>query len=157
MPLADRTVRELLDVFAAPVPAPGGGSLAALAAACAAALVERCASVAPGPGFAHSCARARVLRHHLVVLADADAAALSALVRASRAHAVGSAAAEASRPPALLQIAAREISALAASLGQGGTPAFAGEAHAAMLLADAAAHIARTIIDLNTTVAERDA
>jgi formiminotetrahydrofolate cyclodeaminase len=156
--LADHSFRELLDVFAAPVPVPGGGSLAALAAAGAAALVERCASVAPGPGFAHARARAGALRSELMVLADTDSAALASLVGASRAYAdrVAGAAADASRPPALVQIAAAEISELAASLGRGGKRAFVGEARCAMLLADAAARMAHAIIELNLALADRD-
>ena len=143
--LADRTVRDLLEAFAAPVPTPGGGSAAALAAASAAALVERCARVTPGPGFAHARARAGTLRSELVLLADSDSAALAALVE------------DASGPPALVQIAAAEVRELAASLERDGPRAFRGEARCAMLLADAAARIAGMIVALNLALAEREA
>lgn len=156
--LADRTVRDLLEAFAAPVPAPGGGSVAALAAANAAALVERCARATPGPGFAHARARTAALRAELVLLADSDAAALESLAGASRssAGAIARAAADASGPPARVQIAAVEIRELAASLERDGHRAYRGEARCAMLLADAAARIAGMIIALNRTLAEQE-
>jgi hypothetical protein len=117
--LADRTVRDLLEACAAPAPTPGGGSVAALAAA-SAALVERCASVTPGPRFERARVRAGVLREELVLLADTDSAAL-------------------------------------ASLAQHGHRAFRGEARCAMLLADAAARIAGTIIALNLALTAPEA
>jgi formiminotetrahydrofolate cyclodeaminase len=43
--LVDKSVRQLLDAFAAPTPTPGGGSAAALAGAMAAALLEMVASM----------------------------------------------------------------------------------------------------------------
>jgi formiminotetrahydrofolate cyclodeaminase len=155
---ADETVRDLLAAFAAPVPTPGGGSAAALAAAVAAALVERCARVAPGDGFAHARARAGVLGRELVQLADLDASALASLVAASRSGSpeTRGAAAEASGPPARLQVAAAEIGELAASLERDGSKAFRGEAICAMLLANAAASIAGTIVAMNLALAARE-
>lgn len=149
--LADRTFRDLLEAFAAPAPTPGGGSAAALAAAAAAALLERCASAAPATEFAHARARAGALRRELVLLADSDSVALASLVDARRSHPsrLGRAAADASAPPALLRVGAVELTELAASLAQNGRRSFRGEARCAMLLADAAARMAGTIIALN--------
>ena len=64
MPLADRTLAELLAEIAAATPAPGGGSTAAVACALAAALVEMSA------GPPHE--RAAALRARALELADED-------------------------------------------------------------------------------------
>lgn len=149
--LADQSFYGLLAAFAEPSAAPGGGSVSALAAALAAALVERCAN-ASHPQFADARSRATELRKKLVKVAEQDALALSTLANVgprSHDHDYLAAAAAASGPPARLREAAVEVSALAASLERHGAVAFRGEAHCAMLLSDAAARAADSIVALN--------
>jgi formiminotetrahydrofolate cyclodeaminase len=152
--LADQSFYGLLASFAEPTAAPGGGSALALAAALAAALVERCAN-ASHPQFTDARYRATELRRKLVRLAERDALVLAILADVglrSQDHEhddLVAAAADASGPPELLRAAAVEVSALAASLERHGAVAFRGEAHCAMLLADAAARAAESILALN--------
>jgi hypothetical protein len=145
--LVDERLRDLLDTFAAPTPSPGGSSVAALAAASAAALVERCASVTEQADAPRTCTRAAAPREELLMLADRDASAPAVL--ADAAGASGRAAIDASVPPAVLRAAAEEVAALAASMEHDGARAYRGEAHCARLLASAAASIAPAVIAMN--------
>ena len=91
-PLADLTLRELLDRFAAPTPTPGGGSAAAMAAALGASLLAMVAGLpktktgAPEERAALDAARAALLdaQRQLVDLIDRDAAAYDAVTAAYR-------------------------------------------------------------------------
>lgn len=92
MSLPDRTLRDVLDAVASPVPTPGGGTASAIAAAFGAALLamvsglpskrattdaERAALIA--------CARpAKVAKDHLLSLADQDSHAYEQVVLAFR-------------------------------------------------------------------------
>jgi methenyltetrahydrofolate cyclohydrolase len=146
--LAALSVHDLLDVLARPVPAPGGGSVAALAAASAAALVERCAGVSAQPELAWAGARAQTLREELLELADRDACALAAFA-GSAGELRTAAAVDASGPPALLRAAAEEIAELATTLEREGPISYRGEASCARVLATAAASVAQTIVVMN--------
>ena len=95
-PLIDQTYAGLLESFAAPVVTPGGVSAAALAAAMAAALVERCAAKDPAVR-----SRAVLLRAELIAVAEDDIPVLQALATTAPADR-GTAAAAASRPAAAL-------------------------------------------------------
>jgi formiminotetrahydrofolate cyclodeaminase len=149
--LVNQTVATLLDAFAARGATPGGISVAALAAASAAALVERCAAAAPGDrqGVAD---RAAGLRRDLVAAADADLAVLDRLARASGEERAA-AAAGASGPARVLREAASEIVRLAAVLEREGAPRLQGEARCAGLLADAAARTATAVTEANERLA----
>lgn len=142
-PLIDRTYAELLDAFAAPVATPGGISAAALAAAVAAALVERCAAAAPAVRD-----RAGHLRTELVAVADDDIRVLHALATAAPAERPAAAAA-ASGPAARLREAATEVAGLARTMERDGPPRLRGEALCAALLSDAAAAAAVAVIAAN--------
>jgi formiminotetrahydrofolate cyclodeaminase len=156
--LANEPFDRLLAAFAEPTAVPGGGSAAALVAALAAALVERC-SDASHPRFVDARSRASALRKDLVAVADEDARALARLVRViSRSPGtaeLAAAAADASTPPARLRATAIEVAELADSLERHGAIDFRGEAHCAGLLAGAAARAAQSIISLNASVASR--
>jgi formiminotetrahydrofolate cyclodeaminase len=90
--LADRTVRDLLDAFAAPVPTPGGGSAAALAGAVAAALLAmvaampktRAGTTEDRTALDRALGDVQPLRHALTDLVDRDAASYDAVVAAYR-------------------------------------------------------------------------
>ena len=143
-PLIDETYAGLLEAFAAPVATPGGISAAALAAAMAAALVERCAAArADGPQ-------------------PRGPAALRALDGGRRRH---SACCTRSPPPrrpiagprppphpgpaARLRDAATEVAGLARTMERDGPPRLRGEALCAALLAEAAAATAVAVIAAN--------
>ncbi|MGD0728442.1 MAG: cyclodeaminase/cyclohydrolase family protein [Spirochaetia bacterium] len=92
MKLLDLTVRSLLDELASESPAPGGGSVAALAGACAAALCEMVCRLTLGnarlsdtwPLMGGILSDASRLRARLQALIDEDAEAYSAVVAARR-------------------------------------------------------------------------
>ena len=153
--LANEPFDRLLAAFAEPTAVPGGASAAALVAALAAALVERCAD-ASHPQFVDTRSRATTLRKELVAVADEDALALAcfvgAIARSSGTAGLTAAAADASVPPARLGAAAIEVAELAESLERHGAMAFRGEAHCARVLADAAARAAQSIVALNAGV-----
>lgn len=142
-PLIDETYARLLESFAAPVATPGGISAAALAAAMAAALVERCAAAIPAVR-----SRAVLLRAELVAVAEDDIPVLRALATAGPADRA-TAADAASDPAARLGDAATEVAALARTMERDGPPRLRGEALCAALLADAAAATAVAVIAAN--------
>jgi formiminotetrahydrofolate cyclodeaminase len=142
-PLIDQTYAALLEAFAAPIATPGGISAAALAAAMAAALVERCAATEPTVR-----SRAVLLRARLVAVADDDIPVLQALAKAAPADR-SSAATAASGPAAALRDAAAEVAGLARTMERDGPRRLRGEALCAALLADAAAATAVAVIAAN--------
>ena len=149
--LLDLRVADLLEAVAAREPAPGGGAVAALAAALAAGLVSM-ANRFSGTGAE----RAEELRAAAAVLADADAAAYDGYLRAARSARVSGdqAAAEAALaaatdvPLAVLEIAV-EVSQLAAAVAADGNHRLRGDATAAALMASGAAAIAAVLVREN--------
>jgi methenyltetrahydrofolate cyclohydrolase len=138
---AERPGRELLEAVAAHRSPLGGGSVAAITAALAAALVERCAAVAPGSGECRE--RAAALREELLAIADDDAAVLAGLIGGAGVTA------SASDPPRRLHAAAMEVAELARRLERDGVPRLRGEAACAAVLADAAIRAATAVVALN--------
>jgi formiminotetrahydrofolate cyclodeaminase len=145
-----RPLGELLDVLASRSAPVGGGSVAALAATMAAALLERCAAEVDAEG---SRMRLVSMREDLVDLVAVDAAALVALMRDSAesvdnemASVLGEAA---SAPLVRLRDAAGELAGLAERLARDGKPWLRGEAQCARILANAAGDAAGAIIAVN--------
>ncbi len=149
--LLDLRVADLLDAVAAREPAPGGGAVAALAAALAAGLVSM------ANRFSEVGAeRPEELRAAAAVLADADAAAYDSYLRAARsarrsgdrdaARAALDAATDV--PLAVLDVAA-EVARLAAAVTADGNQRLRGDATAAVLMASAAAEIAAVLVREN--------
>jgi formiminotetrahydrofolate cyclodeaminase len=149
--LLDLRVADLLDAVAAREPAPGGGAVAALAAALAAGLVSM-ANRFSGTGAE----RAEELRAAAAVLADADAAAYDGYLRAARearltgdqAAAQAALAAATDVPLAVLDIAV-EVARLAAAAAADGSKRLRGDATAAVLMASGAAEIAAVLVREN--------
>jgi quercetin dioxygenase-like cupin family protein len=141
---------DLLDALASPSAPVGGGSVAALTAAMAAALVERCAAEHGDEALR---ARAKVLRGGLAALADADAAALVTLMREPTGdvdhETAGLLAEAASVPMRRLGECARELGRLARDLERDGKPWLRGEALCARALATASAEASAAIIACN--------
>ena len=149
--LLDLRVADLLDAVAAREPAPGGGAVAALAAALAAGLVSM------ANRFSEVGAeRPEELRVAAAVLADADAAAYDGYLRAARSARVSGdrdaarAALDAATdvPLAVLDVAG-EVAQLAAAVTADGNQRLRGDATAAALMAAAAAEIAAVLVREN--------
>jgi methenyltetrahydrofolate cyclohydrolase len=154
--LLDLPVRDLLDAVADHTPAPGGGAVAALAAAFAAALTGMAARYAAEPG--ESPAAADELRARVAPLADADASAFTAYSAAlrmprdaeGRPAAVERARDAAAAVPAEVAEVAHQVAVLADELRRSGNPHLASDAAAAVALAAAAASIAAGMVAVNT-------
>lgn len=154
--LLDLSVRELLDAVASRTSAPGGGAVAALSTALAAALTGMAARFA-APEEGPSAAEADELRERAAVLLDADAAAYGAFLAAlrrprddpGREQAVDATRDRAAAVPGEIAAIAAAVSELAAPLAAGGNPNLRGDAVAAVLLAAAAAGTAAQLVAVN--------
>jgi methenyltetrahydrofolate cyclohydrolase len=146
------SVGGLLERVAARTSAPGGGAVAAITAASAAALVAMAARFSDQPAT-----RAEELRAALEPLADADAAAYTAVLIArrlpkddpTRVKRVAEALAEATEVPRRVAAAAVEVAELAARLTETGNRNLVGDARVAELLARAAAESATALVEIN--------
>jgi methenyltetrahydrofolate cyclohydrolase len=161
--LADRPLAGLLDVIAAPDPAPGGGSSAAIAAALAAALLEMSASIelarepSPEEVGAELPDRAAELRQELLELADRDLSSYAPVLDAlrlpaghpERAERLDAALTEASRTPLAIAEAAAEAAVLGARVTAASNPAIRGDALTGVLLAEAATVAAAALVEIN--------
>ncbi|OLF06148.1 hypothetical protein BLA60_32950 [Actinophytocola xinjiangensis] len=152
MTLLQVSVGGLLERVAARTPAPGGGAVAALTAASAAALVAMAARFS-----GESATRAEELRALLEPLADADAAAYTAVLAArrlprddpERPARIASAMASAIEVPRTVASAATEVADLAAALVATGNRNLVGDARVGELLARAAAEAATALVEIN--------
>ncbi|HEV7652320.1 MAG TPA: cyclodeaminase/cyclohydrolase family protein [Actinophytocola sp.] len=143
---------------AARTPAPGGGAVAAVTAASAAALVAMAARFSDRPA-----GPADALRARLEPLADADAAAYTAVLAAYRLPAddptrrrrIADALHTATEVPREVARAAREVALLADDLVERGNENLAGDARVAALLARAAAAAATALVEINEAAAQR--
>ena len=150
---ADRPLASLLEEFAASTPAPGGGSAAACACALAAALVEMAAAL-EGSGEGE---RMRILREHALELAERELSSYAPVLEArrlprddpERPGRIEAALADASAAPLAIAEAASEVAELGAGLAAQAGPAIRGDALAGVLLAEAAAVAAASLVEIN--------
>ena len=140
--LSQQRVGEFLAALGARTPAPASGSAVALTAALAAALAELAARFA---GDDEAAARAQALARRLVELADEDAAAYTAFM-ADRNDETRRRIVEV---PEEVATCADEAAALARRLQDRLRMSVAGDAEAAVELAEAAARAARRLAQLN--------
>ena len=161
--LADRPLAALLDVVAAPDPAPGGGSSAAVAAALAAALLEMSAGIelareSPSEELSGDTpARAAELRRQALALADQDLSSYAPVLDAlrlpdghpERAERLEAALTEASRAPLAIAELGAEAAELAARATAESDPAVRGDALAGTLIAEAATAAAASLVEIN--------
>ncbi|MPZ26285.1 MAG: formimidoyltetrahydrofolate cyclodeaminase [Micromonosporaceae bacterium] len=159
---------EFLERLAARVPAPGGGAVAALHAAQAAALLGMVARYTDGPRYAphrelvdQVRAEADAVRAEALALAEADATAFAAVAeayrlpngtdpeRADRAAAIATALAGAAEPPAAVVAVADRLIRLAERLLPVGNPNVVTDVAAAAEAARAAATTARINVEVN--------
>ncbi|MGH9102004.1 MAG: cyclodeaminase/cyclohydrolase family protein, partial [Acidimicrobiales bacterium] len=154
-----RPLGELVDRLAARTGAPGGGSVAAVVTAMAAALVAMAARFSAGhlEGSEEVAARADVLAAAAARLAQADAEAYEAVLairgRAGDHRLALSSAAEV--PFQVAQLAA-EAAALASEVAVAGNPHLRVDALSAALLCEAAARSAAALVASNLAGATRD-
>ncbi len=168
--LAGSSLAEVLGLLAARTPSPGGGSAAAIAAATAAALTEMAAGFAlaraPDRGLTELAGRAAELRARLLALADADRSSYEPVLAAlalprgepRRAPALREALSCATRVPLEIAAAAAAVAELASAIASApGNDALAGDASAAIILADGAASAAATLVRINLEGSPEDA
>ena len=143
---------QFLDALAAPTPAPGGGTVAALSVALSAALAAMAARLSPGhtPDAHEVAAECVALRERATSLGDEDAVAYAAVIGAHRhgrddADALSAAA----EVPLAVAECGERVAQLANALYERGNPALRGDARTAALLAAAGAEAAAVLVGIN--------
>lgn len=152
--LEEQPLAAFLDEVARATPAPGGGTSAALAFALGAALVEMSAGLAGDTGAA---SRAGRLRARALELAEVELSAYAPVLKAARlprddpARAVRleDALLEASRTPLAIAEGAAEAAELGAAVARASSPSVHGDAVTGVLVAEAAAAAAATMVEIN--------
>ena len=164
----DNTVAELLERVSARTPAPGGGSVAAIAVTLAAGLATMAArfSVEHWDGAAGAVAQGEALRKRAAPLADEDAVAYEQALEALRAprsgdpetrdREIGDALARAADVPLRIAEVATDVAELAAEVAERGNENLRGDAAAAAVLAEAGARMAANLVVINLTMREED-
>jgi formiminotetrahydrofolate cyclodeaminase len=163
--LSDQPLARLLEVVASTDPAPGAGSSAAVAGALAAALLQMCAGLelardgaaARNEIPADAPKRAEALRRRALELADQDLSSYAPVLDAlrlpaehpDRAERLEAALREASRTPVAIAEAAAETATLAARVTAASNPAVRGDALAGVLIAEASAVAAASLVEIN--------
>jgi formiminotetrahydrofolate cyclodeaminase len=163
----DLRVRDLLELVAAPEPAPGGGSVLAVAVALAAGVLTMAARVSPDwedAGGAAAQAQALGARATPLAVQDAEAyrAALAVRTRVAELPAerrdweIGRAFAQAAEPPLEITRLAVDVAQLAVEVAAGAGSLLRGDAIAAATLAAAAARAGAELVAVNLTAVDGD-
>jgi formiminotetrahydrofolate cyclodeaminase len=163
------TVDHFLAAVAAREPAPGGGAVAAISVASAAGLVAMAARYSKEMADAETiAAEGDELRVDAVRLADADAdadadaygAVLTAYRRPSgddgRQEGIREALHRAAEVPGRIAAAGARVAELAADVAKRGNPNLVGDAHAAVLVAEAGARVAANLVRINVELGGLD-
>jgi formiminotetrahydrofolate cyclodeaminase len=158
----DLPLREFLDLVASDGPAPGGGSVAAVAVALAAGLSGMAARLSAGQladadGLAD---RADASRRRVAPLARADAESYGRVLDAyrepdseTRRERVRDALSGATDVPLAVAEVGNEVVGIAARLVEEGNPNLEGDAMTAVLLADAGVRAAAALAEINLSSA----
>jgi formiminotetrahydrofolate cyclodeaminase len=158
----DLSLREFLDRVASGGPAPGGGSVAAVAVALAAGLSGMAARLSAdqldyAPGLAD---RADASRRRVAPLARADAESYGRVLDArrepdseTRTERVRDALSGAADVPLAVAEIGHEVVGIAARLVEDGNPNLEGDAMTAVLLADAGVRAAAALAEINLSSA----
>ena len=149
-----------LDALAAPTPAPGGGTVAALSVALSAALTAMAARLSPrhAPDADQVAAECVALRHRAASLGDEDAVAYAAVIAARReGRDDRDALSAAADVPLAVAECAERVAFLAGALCERGNPALRGDARTAALLAAAGAEAAAVLVGINLAADPDDA
>ena len=164
----DVSLGGFLDLVASDSPAPGGGSVAAVAVALAAGLSGMAARLSTDQltGAAGLASRADALRQTVAPLARADAEAYGRVLDASRLpdepdpetrrERVRDALSEAADVPLAVAEVGNEVAGIAARLAEEGNPNLEGDAIAAVLLAGAGVSAAAALTRINLSSANVD-
>jgi formiminotetrahydrofolate cyclodeaminase len=154
----EKTLTGFLEEVAARTSAPGGGAVAAVAVAMAAALVEMAAQFSRKHWSEadDAASRARALRERAGPLAQADAEAYEAVIAARGGPGYDEALSRAADVPLAVAEAAAAVGELAAELAARGNPHLRGDAATAALLAEASARGAANLVEINLTEREGD-
>jgi methenyltetrahydrofolate cyclohydrolase len=161
----DLPLGEFLDRVASDSPAPGGGSVAAIAVALAAGLTGMAArlSSAQLDDAPELAGRADAARLGVAPLARADAEAYGLVLDAyrepdpeARTARVRDALSGAADVPLAVAVAGSEVAGIAARLSQEGNPNLRGDALAAVLLAGAGVRAASALVGINLSTANMD-
>ena len=177
MKLTDKPVTDFLDDLASNLPAPGGGSVAALCGALGAALVSMVCNLTLGKkgyegvqaDIEALCARSEALRHEMVDLLEADVAAYTAYSqtakmpkdtdeqKAVRTAAMQDALKNAAMPPMHIAEAAVKIMDLCVPAAEKGNRWAVSDAGVAVLMAEAALRAAALNVLINLgTIKDQD-
>jgi formiminotetrahydrofolate cyclodeaminase len=151
---AERSLRELLAALSEQTPAPGGGCASAWTAAIAAAVVEMAAAFA---GADEVGARAAVLRGRLLQDGERELRSYRPVLEALRLPSddpvrnerVAAALSDASEAPLSIARGAAEVAELAAAVAAQSTASLAGDAIAAVVLAEGACCAAARLVEIN--------
>jgi methenyltetrahydrofolate cyclohydrolase len=158
----DLPLREFLDLLASDAPAPGGGSVAAVAVALAAGLSGMAARLSAGQladagGLAD---RADAARQRVAPLAGADAESYGRVLDAyrepdseTRRERVSDALSGATDVPLAVAEVGNEVAGIAARLVEEGNPNLEGDAIVAVLLAEAGVRAAAVLAEINLSSA----
>jgi len=164
----DLSLGEFLDLVASGGPAPGGGSVAAVAVALAAGLSGMAArlsadQLADAPGLAD---RADASRRGVAPLARADAESYGRVIDALRLprepnpethkERVKDALSGAADVPLAVAEVGKEVAGIAARLVEEGNPNLEGDAMTAVLLADAGVRAAAALVEINLSSANME-
>ena len=167
-PFAEQSIADFCDTVSAETSAPGGGSVAAVVAALAAALTAMAARFSKeqwedAPG---AIAQAETLKTRLLPLAEEDALAYENVLLALRMPkdvdeelrdaAIGDALSHAADVPMAIAEASLDVATLACELGQRGNPNLHGDAATAVFLAEAAVRASANLVDINLGTREGD-
>lgn len=158
MLIKDQKIEKFLEEVASRRPTPGGGAVAAVSAAMAAALVEMVGNLTKGEKVkSKSIEKAQKLRKELLELADEDAAAFNAVIDAfriskedpSRAGKIQSAFKHAAETPLKIARLAKEVNVLAKEVLKAGNKNAASDAKTAIYLSEAAKKSAIANVEIN--------
>jgi len=158
----DLPLGEFLDRVASDSPAPGGGSVAAVAVALAAGLAGMAARLSTGQlsDASELADRADASRRRVAPLARADAESYGPVLDASRepdpearVARLRDALSGAADVPLAVAVAGSEVAGIAARLADEGNPNLRGDALAAVLLAGAGVRAASTLVGINLSTA----
>jgi methenyltetrahydrofolate cyclohydrolase len=161
----DLSLGDFLDRVASDRPAPGGGSVAAIAVALAAGLAGMAARLSTGQlaDASELAARADASRRRVAPLARADAESYGRVLDAyretdpeTRTLRVRDALSGAANVPLAVAVAGSEVASIAARLVEEGNPNLEGDAMAAVLLADAGVSAAAALVEINLSTANVD-
>ena len=159
----DLTLGEFLDLVASGNPAPGGGSVAAVAVALAAGLSGMAARLSAGQLADRLAERADAARLRVATLARIDAESYGRVLDAyrepdseTRRERVSDALSGASDVPLAVAEVGNEVAGIAARLVEEGNTNLVGDAITAVLLAEAGVRAAVTLAEINLSAANLD-